>query len=189
MQPSLPESDRVLVKDLKKGQLEAFDLLYERYCHKIYSFSRSILKTHEDAEGVVQEVFLRVWNKRNELLEHKSFKSFLFKLTYNVSIDHFRKRVKDHKYVNFVVNQAQQNCMDPLDILEYGDLKKEVETAINELPLKRKQVFQMSRLEGLSYNEIAIRKQISTKTVENHINLSLKHIRKRLCCNYDNFVL
>lgn len=180
MKPDLPEGDSSFVKRLKLGQIEAFDLLYERYCHKLYTFSRSLLKTHEDAEGVVQEVFLRVWSKRNELQEHKSFKSFLFRLAYNVTIDHFRKRVKDHKYLNFVVNQAQKKCQDPLDLLEYSDLKKEVEKAINELPLKRKQVFQMSRQEGLSYNEIALSKQISTKTVEHHINLALKYIRKQL---------
>ena len=163
--------------------------MYERYSQNLYNFSLSLLKTHEDAEGVVQEVFYRVWNKRIELLEHTSFKSSLFKLAYNVTIDHFRKRAKDHKYVNFVVNQAQQNCLDPLDILEYEDLKKEIEKAISELPLKRKQVFQMNRLEGLIYKEIADRKLITTKTVENHINLALKHIRKQLSCNYEDIVL
>ena len=95
------ESDSILVKRLKMGQIGAFNLLYERYSQNLYNFSMSLLKTHEDAEGVVQEVFYRVWNKRYELQEQKSFKSFLFVLAYNMTIDHFRKRAKDHKYEAF----------------------------------------------------------------------------------------
>lgn len=183
------ESDRILVKQLKMGHIQAFDLLYEKYSRNLYSFSRSLLKTHEDAEGVVQEVFLRVWNKRGELLEQKSFKSFLFSLAYNVIIDQFRKRAKDQKYEQMVIHQAQRNSLDTEDAVEYKQLKKQVETAIDELPEKQKHIYLMSRVEGLSYKEIAQRKKIATKTVENHINLAIKHIRKRLGDKDVNLVL
>ena len=180
METNLPESDRVLVKRLKKGQIESFNILYERYSRNLYNFSRSLLKTHEDAEGVVQEVFLRVWTRRSELLEQKSFKSFLFKLAYNVTIDNFRKNTKDQKYEQFLIHQAQRNNEDPENVLEFKQLNEQLEKAISELPEKRKQVYQMSRLNGLSYKEIAYCKKITTKTVENHINLALKHIRKQV---------
>lgn len=183
------ESDKVLVKRLRIGQIKAFDLLYERYSRKLYSFSLSLLKTHEDAEGVVQEVFYRVWSKRNELQDQKVFKSFLFKLAYNVSIDQFRKRAKDQKYEQFVIHQAQRNYIDPANVLEYEQLKEQVEKAIEELPKKRKQVYRMSRLEGLSYKEIAHSKQITIKTVENHINLAQRYIRKQLSCMDEDLVL
>ncbi|MEN8230178.1 MAG: RNA polymerase sigma-70 factor [Bacteroidota bacterium] len=172
--------DRIHVRQLKNSHIEAFDLLYKKYSHPLYSFSQSMLKTHEDAEGVVQEVFIRVWNKRGELQEQKSFKSFLFSLAYNVIIDHFRKRARDQKYEHFVLHQAQQNYPDPSDTVEYKQLELQVENAINELPEKRKQIYHMSRTEGLSYKEIAQRQQIAVKTVENHINLALRHIRSRL---------
>lgn len=174
------ESDRELVRRLKMGQIDAFDQLFERYNQNLYRFGRSLLKTHEDAEEVVMEVFLQVWNKQHELQEQKSFKSFLFTLASNAIIDQFRRRAKDQKYEQFLIHQAQQNYLNPEEALEYKNLKKQVEKAIHELPESRKQIYQMSRVEGLSYKEIAQRKQITTKTVENHINLALRHIRKRL---------
>ncbi len=183
------QSDSELADKIKSGQLKAFDQLYERYSQNLYRFARSLLKNHEDAEEVVQEVFYRVWNKRKDLSVRKSFQSFLFTIAYNVIIDQLRKRVKDQKYEQFLVNQAQRNLINSEDDLEFQDLKNEVEYAIYELPQKRKQIYQMSREEGLSYKEIADRKQIKIKTVENHINLALRHIRKRLGRKDINIVL
>ncbi|MFH0759525.1 MAG: RNA polymerase sigma-70 factor [Bacteroidota bacterium] len=189
MESGSTRSDKDLVKKLKSGQVGAFDLLYERYSRNLYSFSRSLLKTHEDSEEVVQEVFLRVWKKRMDLIEQKSFKSFLFSLAYNVIIDQFRKRTKDQKYEQYVIHMAQHNNIDPAKELEYEELKEIIANAIDELPKKRKRVYQMSRLEGLNYKEIARRNHISTKTVENHINLALKHIRHRLGGMDSNIIL
>lgn len=174
------QSDSVLAEKIKFGQLKSFDQLYEKYSQNLYRFAMSLLKTHEDAEGVVQEVFFRVWNKRKDLSGSKSIQSFLFTITYNVIIDQLRKRVKDQKYKQFLINQAQRNLSSTEDDLEFQDLKNEVEKAIDELPEKRKQIYRMSREEGMSYKEIADLKQIKIKTVENHINLALRHIRKRL---------
>ena len=176
----IEHSDRELADKIKSGQLNAFDQLYERYSQNLYRFARSFLKTHEDAEEVVQEVFFRVWNKRKELSGRKSFKSFLFTIAYNVIIDQLRKRVKDQKYEQFLIYQAQRNFLNSGDNLEYEDLKKQVEKAIYDLPEQRKKIYQMSREEGLSHKEIALRKSIKVKTVENHINLALRHIRKQL---------
>jgi len=183
------QSDSELANMIKSGQLKAFDLLYERYSQNLYRFARSLLKNHEDAEEVVQEVFYRVWNKRKDLSGRKSFQSFLFTIAYNVTIDQLRKRINDQKYEQFLINQAQRNFLNPEDDLEFQDLKNEVEKAIHELPEKRKQIYMMSREEGLSYKEIALRKSIKVKTVENHINLALRHIRKRLGAKEINIVL
>lgn len=136
MELNSTESDTSLVKRLKTGQIDAFDLLYEKYSRNLYSISRSLLKTREDAEGVVQEVFLQVWNKRSDLLEQKSFKSFLFSLAYNVIIDHFRKRSRDQKYEQFVILQAQRNYLDLANKLENEQLKKPAERDVDELPKK-----------------------------------------------------
>ncbi len=183
------QNDRELVDKVKDGHLKAFDQLYERYSQNLYRFARSLLKTHEDAEEVVQEVFFRVWNKRKDLSGRKSFQSFLFTIAYNVIIDQLRKRVKDQKYEQFLINEAQRNFLSSDSILEYKELKTKVEMVIHELPEKRKQIYLMSREEGLSYKEISVRKQIKIKTVENHINLTLRHIRKRLGGKDINIVL
>ena len=127
------ESDRSLMKRLNKDQLDAFDLLYEKYSRNLYSFCRSLLKTHEDAEGVVEEVFLRVWKKRSELLEQKSFKIFLFQLAYTVFIDHFSERSEDPEYEQFVILQAQRHYLDLDKKVEKDQVKKKVKKPVDEL--------------------------------------------------------
>ncbi len=173
-------SDRQLAGQIKKGQTHAFDQLFDRYSQRLYRFSKSLLKNHEDAEEVVQEVFFRIWKKRNDINERKSFQSFLFSIAYNLIVDQFRQRMKDQKYEQFLIKQAQQNYLNPGNELEYRELKKQVNKAITELPEQRKKIYQLSREKGLSYKEIAGRLHIKPKTVENHINLALKYIRKRL---------
>ncbi|MBE9509578.1 MAG: RNA polymerase sigma-70 factor [Bacteroidetes bacterium] len=173
-------SDKQLAGQIKKGQTHAFDQMFDRYSQQLYRFSKSLLKNHEDAEEVVQEVFFRIWKKHDELNERKSFQSFLFSIAYNLIVDKFRQRVKDQKHEQFLIKQAQQNYLNPGKELEYKELKKQINKAITELPKRRKKIYQLNREKGLSYKEIAGRLRIKPKTVENHINLALKHIRKRL---------
>jgi len=173
-------SDRQLADQIKKGQTYAFDQLFDRYSQPLYWFGKSLLKNREDAEEVVQEVFFRIWKKRDELDERRSFQSFLFSIAYNLIVDQFRQWVKDKEHEQFLIKQAQQNYLNPRNELEYKELKKQVNKAITEMPEQRKKIYQLSREEGLSYKEIAGRLHIKPKTVENHINLALKYIRKRL---------
>ena len=180
MSSEVKPSDRQLTDQIKNGQTHAFDQLFDRYSQRLYRFSKSWLKNNEDAEGIVQEVFFRIWKKRDELNEKKSFQSFLFSIAYNLIVDQFRQRVKDQKYEQFIIKQAQQNYLNPGDELEYKELKKQVGKAINELPERRKEIYKLSREEGLSYKEIANRLHIKSKTVENQINLALRYIRKQL---------
>jgi len=180
MSSKLKHSDKQLADQIKKGQSHAFDQLFEQYSQPLYRFSKSLLKNHENAEGVVQEVFFRIWKKRDELTNIRSFQSFLFSIAYNVIVDQFRQKVKDQKYEQFLIQQAQQNYQNPEEELEYKELKSLVNDALTELPERRREIYQFSREEGLSHKEIASRLNINSKTVENQINLALRHIRKRL---------
>lgn len=173
-------SDRELTAQVKKGQLNAFDQLFGRYNQRLYRFNRSLLKNHEDAEELVQETFFRIWKKRDELNERKSFRSFLFSIAYNLIVDQFRHRVKEQEYEQFLIKEAQRNYSNPGIELEYKELKEQVNKAVNNLPERRKKIYQLSRIEGLRHKEIASRLHIKPKTVENQINLALKYIRKQL---------
>ena len=173
-------SDSQLAAQIKKSQKHAFDQLFERYSQALYRFSKSLLKNHEDAEGVVQEVFFRIWKSRRAIDESRSFSSYLFSIAHNVVVDQFRLRVKEQKYEEFVIKQAQVTYMDPEDEMEFNELKSIVDDLVAELPERRKQIYRLSRVEGLSHKEIADRMSIKTKTVENQLNLALKQIRNRL---------
>lgn len=171
--------EHILVAEVRKGRVRAFDKLFDKYSQRLYSFAMSLLKTHEDAEEVVQEVFLRIWQKRKELVETTSFKSFLFTIAKNIIVDHFRKKIKEKNYREFLLERYDYDNSSPDMNIEYKELYKILVKTIEKLPERRKQIYKLSRNEGLSHKEIASRLGISINTVENQINLALKIIKKR----------
>ncbi len=173
------KTEREIVEDLKEGMASAYDLLYGLYSTKLYYFALSILKSKQDAEEVVQSTFFKIWEKRNRLESNHSFKSFVFTIGYNVTVDILRERCKEKKYREFIMLKASANY-NPEDALEYGDLLNHVGQIVNKLPPRKNEIFQLNKLEHLSYNEIAQKLNITAKTVENSLNYSMNFIKKRL---------
>ena len=172
-------ADYKLVKSLKKGDLFAFDQLFSKYSKKLYYFAKGYLGSKEDAEGLVQEVFLLVWDKRKELKEHLSFNAFLYTVTYNAIRKYFRKKARAKKYLDKFLEDYDGKHNKMVADIEYNNLLELANKAIEKLPEKRKLIFQLSRHEGLSNMEIAKRLDISKKTVENQIHSALKFLREQ----------
>jgi len=169
-----------LVIRLRKSESRAFDEIFNLYSRRVYRFAYSFLKNKQDSEGIVQEVFLRVWKNRKKIDEYYSLKAFLFTISYNLIIDRFRERVKDVKYKEFLKKNAINfECETDIKI-EYSELNELYTNAVENLPERRKMIFKMHRVEGLSYREIAEKMHISVKTVENQLSSALKFIRERL---------
>ena len=172
-------ADYKLVKSLKKGDLFAFDKLFSKYSKKLYYFAKGYLGSKEDAEGLVQDVFLLVWNKRKELKEHLSFNAFLYTVTYNAIRKYFRKKAREKKYLDKFLEDYDGTHNKMVADIEYNNLLELANKAIEKLPEKRKLIFQLSRHKGLSNMEIAKRLDISKKTVENQIHSALKFLREQ----------
>jgi len=184
--PLKSEEADELAKRLKKGDKRAFDLFYGQYSERLYGFAFSLLKNHEDAKEIVQETFLKLWKKREQINPEQSVKAFLFSISYNISIDLIRKRLKDERYRDYLKYQFLFNEPCTENQAGYNELNHELQKIIDELPEQRKKIYKMSREDGLAHNEIAEKLNITAKTVENHINLALKTIRKKL--GPDNFL-
>lgn len=174
------EDDKLLVLQLLSNEVEAFDKLFHKYSEKLYRFAFSLLKNSEDSKEIVQEAFLRIWRKREEIDTTKSFKSFLFSISYNLIVDQLRLRLKDQEYRKFLVAYFESEKFELHNNLDYDKIVKQIRHAVEELPSKRKQVYTLSRELGLSNKEIANRLGISVKTVENQITLALKHLKTKL---------
>lgn len=177
---SSQEETNLLAKRIQKGDIKAFDLLYERFSERLFSFAFSMLKNREDAKEIVQETFLKVWNKRSQINTSQSIKAYLFSISYNVTIDILRARLKEDKYREYIQNQFIVGEPGAENMADFNELSETVQKAIEELPEQRKKIYLLSREEGLSHKEIAENLNISVKTVENQINLALKIIRKKL---------
>ncbi len=174
------DDEKKLVTQLKGNDIKAFDSLYHHYSQKLYQFSFSMLKNTEDSKEIVQEVFFRIWNKREDINTAKSFKSFLFTISYNLIVDQFRLKLKDQEYLKFLKRYFDSNTANQSNLSDLETIRKQVQLAVNELPKKRKKIYQLSRENGLTHKEIAEHLKISVKTVENQISLSLKHIKLKL---------
>ncbi len=176
----LKDSDNSLVEQLKTNEIETFDSLFHKYSEKLYGFSFSLLKNHEDSKEIVQEAFIRIWEKRNNIDSSKSFKSYLFQISYNLIIDQLRYRLKDNEFREFLAGYFESEKIELETRIDCETIEKKVKIALEELPEKRRRIFVLSREAGLSHKEIAAKLGISVKTVENQITLSLRHIRQKL---------
>lgn len=176
----LPENeDRLLILQMQDNSVQAFDTLFHKYHNKLFGFAFSLLKSREDSKEIVQEAFCRIWDRRRELDSSKSFKSFLFTVSYNLIIDQLRQRLKEQEYRKYIHGCFEKRVFNPNNF-DYEIIAGQVQSAVEELPEKRRQVYILSRENGLSQKEIAAKLGISVKTVENQINISLRHIRMRL---------
>lgn len=173
------KTESELVKELNQGFPTAFDELFNNYYNKIFHFAISILKSKEEAEEAVQNTFFTVWEKRRSIDPDQPFKSFLFTVAYNIIMNIFRVRVKEKRYREYVLINASI-FYDPEQILVSNDLLNHLDNIIEELPIRRREIFTLRQKEGLSYKEIALELNISVKTVENNINLAVKYIKGRI---------
>jgi RNA polymerase sigma-70 factor, ECF subfamily len=173
------KTEREIIEEVKEGMASAFDKLYEAYCMKLFHFAFSILKSKEDAEEVVQNTFFKIWEKRKSIDCEHSFKSYLFTIAYRVTIDILRERLKEKNYREYIIDKASTNYS--LDgAIEFGDLLERVQEIVKELPSRKNEIYQLSRINHLSHSEIAEKLNISIKTVENSINFSINFIKNRL---------
>ena len=175
------DSDLKLVRLMKADDMRGFDMLYRKYSKRIYYFAYGILKSGMDAEEIVQDVFYKVWEKRDTIREDTSFSSFIFSVTYNASISLLRKRIRETKFYNYLKFIQHFEVQDNVNTdIEYAELNEKARRLINKLPGRQKEVYLLSREDGLTYREIAEKLQISVNTVENHIVKALHFLREHL---------
>ena len=178
MQDHTVNNEPLLVRNLSKGNLLAFNTLYKKYSGRLYRFALGYLKSEQEAEELVQEVFTIIWEKRADLKEELSFKSFLFTIAFNIVRKHFRTKLYLNEY--FKTETDADVDMNTSQKITYDSLYQYITELVNQLPERRKEIFIKSRFEGLSIKEIAEKLKISHKTVENQLTEALKFIRTNL---------
>jgi RNA polymerase sigma-70 factor (ECF subfamily) len=166
------------VKNLKSGDIQAFNELFGYYGHRLYSFSYRYLRSESECEELVQEVFTRIWEKHSELKEDLSFRSYIFTIAFNIIRKYFRSRVQARTYSESLMMEDFQ--LETSQKINFSSLKSRLDNLVSMLPVRRREIFIKSRMEGLSVKEIAGDMQISKKTVENQLTEALKFIRSHL---------
>ena len=174
-------SNKELLILLKKGDLIAFDSIYAMYSKRLYGFVLRYIKQKEDAESIIQEVFLKIWETKNQIDIYSSFDSFIFTVAYNTTISLIRKRINEQKYYDRL--KLQQQITDTDQIIEeihYREINAQIKSLIEQLTPRQNEVFRLSREEGLTHEEIAKKLGISVNTVKNHLVSALAFLKSNI---------
>lgn len=171
--------EKELVMRLKQGDKAAFTVLYDQYWKKVHGFAHLYLASSVEAEEIVQDVFVKLWNMRSSVDEDKNFKGFLFIVTRNLIFNRSRVTFSEPFFKMTALN-AIENSYEIENELIASDLKVYIDKLIGNLSPRQQEVFRMSRDEQLSYREIANQLGLSERTVERHIYEALKYLKENL---------
>ncbi|GJM35352.1 MAG: hypothetical protein DHS20C18_43530 [Saprospiraceae bacterium] len=161
------------------NQVKALEVIFHRFQPVLVGYARQLVHSAEDAREVVQDVFLAVWNNRENLKLDESLKAYLFTATRNKCYNHLRKRRLDTVEMNESVPEAYQD-QEVEGKLHTDELKALIYDEINTLPERCRNIFLLSREEDLTNKAIAEKLNISVKTVENQMTIALKRLRIRV---------
>lgn len=163
----------ILLSRIAAGDNEAFKTLFEMFYPKVKIFLVKFLKDENTAEDISQDIFVKIWTYRETLPDIRSFNTYLYRMTRNAALNHLRG---NHSKIDI----SKMSVLDDKDIeAEYQTKEKEllIRLTVEHMPPQRQRIFKMSREQGLSNDDIALKLGISKKTVENNITLALKDLR------------
>lgn len=172
--------DAPWVARLRAGETAAFDFLFRKYSSKLYYFVLRYLRQADDAESMVQDVFLRIWQGREALAPEQSFNSYLFAAAKNAVFNLHRKKLNEQAYTDYLLHFLNERDDSTEHQLQVRELESLLQQAIDELPPRRREIFVLSRQQHLSNAEIANMLHLSVKTVENQMTAALHELRQKV---------
>jgi RNA polymerase sigma-70 factor (ECF subfamily) len=184
--------DRELFARIAEGDENAFKEVFQHYGAIIHPYVSKIVKEESIAREIVQEVFLKLWINRETLTKIENPASWLFRIASNLSISHFRKQELDKRLLKEIKSrnggEAEGSHVDTVDELSAKELRILIQEAVDQLPTKRKEIYLLSREQGLSRKEVAERLNLSENTVRNQIAIALQHIQDHIKKNSGYYI-
>ena len=169
--------EKILVYELKGGNTKAYEILFFHYYRKLYSFSYKITGNTQEAEDLVQEVFISIWDNRDKLDENRSFSGFLFKIAKNRALNIIKSKLTRQIYIQYTQNEDKVHWDKEIEI---GELLEMINKSLASLPEQTQKIFMLSRNEGLTYKAIAQKLNISENIIDHEIRKALKVIKEYL---------
>jgi len=173
-------SEDRFVHGLKNGDEKVFEELFKTYYAPLCEYCLRYVSDADMAEEIVQDLFFKMWVKREELNINVSIKAYIFTSLRNHALNYISRLKIQDRYNQFIVVRSKNDVEHPVDVLEEKDMERIMKQAIAMLPEKRREIFEMSRFEDMKYWEIAEKLNVSVKTVESQMSKALEHMRKVL---------
>lgn len=172
--------EKDLIVRLKKGDQTAFELLFHFYYPGLVVYSTQFTTDRMEAEEIVQDFFVRLWQRHQQLNLTDSLKSYLFLSVKNGCLNYLKHKKVEEKYIKQMAELSNQHIAYDPDLYIASELQEKVKNVIELLPEKCREIFMMSRIQGLKNEEIAANLNISKRTVETQISKALKVLRLEL---------
>lgn len=158
-----------------------FEEIFIQYFPKVRTFAAILLKSEQEAEDIAQDIFVKLW-EQPDLWEGNLVRNYLYTMVKNHVFNRIKRKNIESKYINSQTNllslEELSEFNDPLNEVYLEEMQLLLKLSLEQMPEKRRQVFEMSRFEHLSNNDIAEKMNLSVRTVEQHIYLALKELKK-----------
>ncbi len=173
-------SDSEIIRRIRQGDKQEFEKLFRSSYASLVRYAKTILRDHDTAEEIVQELFFRLWQDRGTLRIESSLNGYLFRSVHNRSLHFIEHRKVVDRHAGEIAASADTTAEPVTETIYYNELQSKVARVLERLPERCRVIFRMSRFEGLKYNEIAEKLSVSLKTVEANMGKALKEFRKVL---------
>lgn len=172
--------DTEIVRRIRQGDVKKFESLFRSSYVSLVRYAKALIKDHDNAEEIVQDLFFRLWQDREKLNIESSLNGYLFRSVHNRCMHYIEHRKIVEHHVLEVSGRQPERPEDPEEIFQYAELQGRIAEILEKLPSRCGQIFCMNRFEGLKYSEIAEKLSVSIKTVEANMGKALKEFRKEL---------
>lgn len=173
----LLHTEKELAQKLKAGDSFAFEVIFYKYRDKVKGYACRMVPSQLDPEEIVQEAFVRLWQKRDTINPGKDIQAFLFAIAKNLVLDHLKSAVNRRIYFTGEYFQKDLLSEDQPEAISPAEAEKTLHTLIARIPERRREIFCLSRFEGMSYKQIANKLRISENTVDSQIRHALDFLR------------
>ena len=176
----MQKNEEQLLFRIKNGDIEAYKYLFSLYYNDLYFFARKFLENREVAEEIVQDVFITIWENKDDWIINKSIKSYLFTAVKNRSINYLKSKINNINFVNIDDTLSVNHILPVNQTLELEELDDLIQKAVSSLPPKCKEMFHLSRNSEMTYQQIADVLDVSKETFKSQISEALKKIKAYL---------
>lgn len=177
-------TDVAILTALANDDEQAFAALYHKYHQKLFYFVLNLTQSQQTAEDTLQEVFVKIWADRKQLTGITNFNAWIFRITKNHVLNGLRRMAQETLILSEIARDINAGTEDTYAILSYKDVHAVLKAGMNELPPQQKLVMELSRDEGLKYEEIGARMNISPLTVKKHASQALQYLREKIRRHY-----
>lgn len=178
-----PYHEAALLRQLAEGSEAAFTTIFHRYRGKLYHYILTLTTSPEIAEDTVHDVFLKIWTNREKMAEIENMNAYLFRLCHNQAISGLRRMAKE----TLILSELRQETIPILpdaDPASQREIRASIQQAVNRLTPQQRQVFLLSRQDGLKHRQIAEQLGVSINTVKTHLGQALRFLREEIGQQY-----